>query len=165
MKKFNLLIYMVLVAGLSFGQTLSKGVIAGAGGSNSVSGNSITWILGQVITGTGTSSEGTLSQGFLTGNITVQEITTSVESLYKTDINVYPNPTVAEVIVETNFEFNSESGKLFFTILDMQGKKLQAREIKADNEKIDLSDYPAGIYFIKITNEQQSVKTFKIDKQ
>ncbi len=164
MKKINLLIIGILFAGLSFGQTLSTGVIAGAGGSHSESGNSITWVLGQAITGNSGNSQ--LSQGFMQGNIVVEELNnneteTNIDVVQDFEVNVYPNPTVEGVIVETSFE-NEE--QIFMTITDMQGRKIYQQEIQTDKERINLSEYSSGIYFLKIQNNKQVIKTIKISK-
>ncbi len=66
------------------------------------------------------------------------------------DLRIYPNPTrnalLIEVSEEVNLEIKSVMGKVMFT----QTKVLQ-------NLNLDLSTYSSGLYFIKVSNGNQTI--------
>ncbi|WP_319502690.1 LamG-like jellyroll fold domain-containing protein [uncultured Draconibacterium sp.] len=75
-------------------------------------------------------------------------------------IDMYPNPATNNVNVR--FSQIPESGaQLLF--LDINGKQLQNRQVQSTLETIDISSYPAGLYFIK-TIVGDFIKTNKLIK-
>ena len=75
-------------------------------------------------------------------------------------INIYPNPSGAVL----NVEISGISRKIMMMLTDIQGKELLNRPVVPANamvkEEIDISGLPAGVYFLKISNE----KMMKIEK-
>jgi hypothetical protein len=65
-------------------------------------------------------------------------------------VNIYPNPTTGELKVTSN-GLRITSVEIF----DVLGRKQKA-ESKKENE-IDISHLPDGVYFVKITIEQETV--------
>ena len=64
-------------------------------------------------------------------------------------IKVYPNPTTQYVIVEVD----KLDGNERVMVYDLQGKLLQSRPLNDTKIRIDLSDYPAGIYLLKVGDQ------------
>jgi len=62
--------------------------------------------------------------------------------------NIYPNPTTTLVNVE---QFETQAATL--EVLDLQGKIIQTLNTQERVTTIDVSDYPAGSYFIKVSTE------------
>ena len=60
---------------------------------------------------------------------------TSIEDISALGIVVYPNPTNDIITIETRLEIEVE-------LYDIMGKLL----ISKDSKRIDLSDYPSGVY-------------------
>lgn len=82
-------------------------------------------------------------------------------SIPSNEINIYPNPTSGKF----NIEFgNSSSGKV--TVFDALGKVVSENNITANsgNLNLNLSDYPAGIYFVKV-NAGEEIIMKKLIKQ
>lgn len=73
-------------------------------------------------------------------------------------IKVYPNPTNADVYIENSLTTSSE-----FILMDVNGKILK-QETFVGNVKVELQDLSAGVYFIKVNNEEGSVN-YKVIKQ
>jgi hypothetical protein len=73
--------------------------------------------------------------------------------------NVYPNPTSGLITIETE-DFNN-STKLVIT--DLLGKTLVNKQMNAQREIINMSQYESGIYFIKVYDNLKQ-KTIKIIK-
>jgi hypothetical protein len=70
-------------------------------------------------------------------------------------ITVYPNPTTDAFIINTNQLQNTTA-----ILTDMSGKVLQNIIIKQSNTKVDIINYPQGIYLLKIADSE----VFKIIK-
>ncbi|MGV3610271.1 MAG: T9SS type A sorting domain-containing protein [Fluviicola sp.] len=64
------------------------------------------------------------------------------------DWNVYPNPTTGIV----NIEWRSEGAFPGAVLVDSQGRTLL--NVTAEDPRFDLSDAPAGIYFLRLNNSQ-----------
>lgn len=73
-------------------------------------------------------------------------------------ISVYPNPTnnILNLTIDTNAKVE---------IYNLLGKVIAIKNINVGNSKIDLSNYPSGMYLLKVTNENNQTKTIKIAKQ
>jgi hypothetical protein len=80
------------------------------------------------------------------GHVRVFEfISTDIESLEKSGISIYPNPTSGKLY------FNSGSNCIqSITIFDMSGKQLIRKATIDKNEVMDLSGYAGGNYLISI---------------
>lgn len=90
-----------------------------------------------------------------------------VSEINKTDIDpipikVYPNPGVDFVIIEADLK---QVNQMEIFIYDQQGQLVKKEEIGNSQQKIDISQWPSGQYFIQlISNNQKAVIEFiKID--
>lgn len=83
-----------------------------------------------------------------------------LKELKNNNIKIYPNPTKENVTITIdNFDGNTT-----LEVVDIIGKSVINTQIKQTNSTINLSKYPAGIYFFKISNTNK-VFTKKIIKQ
>jgi len=64
-------------------------------------------------------------------------------------ISIYPNPANDKINIEINNQFNINSSSNI-SICDISGKNIFQIEIKSSETEIDVSDYAAGIYFVKV---------------
>jgi hypothetical protein len=78
-------------------------------------------------------------------------------------ISVYPNPVHDYLIVKSDY-LNSQSTKVsYLTIFNSYGKLIITKKINPDGKMIiNVGDYPKGIYFIKLTDEDLKTYTQKI---
>jgi hypothetical protein len=72
----------------------------------------------------------------------------SVPEFENSQENIYPNPTNSKIDLSLNF-----SEKLNYELFSPLGKKLIFGTIKSSNQKIDLSNLPPSIYFLKLDNQ------------
>ena len=76
---------------------------------------------------------------------------------------VFPNPTTGTFMVGLSGKGSSES--IHVEIYRMQGDKLFTRDIPSKGiHEFDLSDRPAGIYFVHLVSGNQTV-TVKVIRQ
>jgi len=144
-------------ATLIYGQS----AIPSTGGTATGSGGTVTYTVGQITYKTFEGTSGSVAQG-------VQqpwEIST-VTAIEKTEgitleMSVYPNPT-GGILKLTIKEFNDKN--LRFRLYDMNGMLLQDQKIDAEETEISLQDYSSTMYFLRVINNKQEVKVFKVVK-
>jgi len=76
--------------------------------------------------------------------------------------SVYPNPTIDYLIIKVE---NYDKENLAFQFFDINGKLLDSKILIESETRIDMNNYASLIYFLKITDSQKDVKTFKIIKK
>lgn len=63
------------------------------------------------------------------------------------DIKIYPNPTTDNVTVRVSGEV-----ELSYTLYDVSGRKLKDGKLESGETAIDMSEYAAGSYVLKVTD-------------
>lgn len=81
---------------------------------------------------------------------------TSVTNKHYTFLNIYPNPTNGMLNIEAPIKCGLI--KKSINIFDVLGNKIQTRQLHsfANLIKVDVSDYPNGVYFIMISDGKES---------
>ncbi|WP_395047209.1 T9SS type A sorting domain-containing protein, partial [Flavobacterium sp.] len=77
---------------------------------------------------------------------------------FSSKLTVYPNPS-SDV-----FSINSDSRGII-VVYDLIGKIIKSETIDLGITKLDLSNYPSGLYLMKVTNDSNQTKTMKLIKQ
>ena len=102
-----------------------------------------------------------LSTGFTNG--CNGAISTNVNNLpSENQITLFPNPTTSEVFLQINQNSFANTDKI--NIFSSIGHQIYASNLDSHETKIDLSNFPKGIYIL-FANVNGSVKSFKILKQ
>jgi hypothetical protein len=160
MKRYIFIFFSVLFA-LSVNAQMMQEVISSAGGYNVNGGVSISWTLGETIIPTFKSQDGTL---ILTHGVQQEMIITAVEETIDdaVKIKVFPNP--ADAIVNVQFEAPVDE-EIILDILDSQGKLVKTDLIDSamTEKQINLQDFPAGIYYLRLTKGKHS-NVYKVVK-
>jgi len=128
------------------------------GGDASGSGGTIAYSVGQIVYTTNTGTTGSVAQGVqqpyeisivLGGNSINLELT------------AYPNPTTNYLTLNVG---KAELSTLNFQLYDISGKLIESRKIISSTETIGMANLPSATYFLKVSNNNNEVKTFKIIK-
>jgi hypothetical protein len=158
MKKTKLIIIFSLIFALT-GIKAQQGFTA-AGGGASGGGGTAAYSVGQIVYTTNTGAGGSVAQG-------VQQpyeisIVLGVEDhQISLNMKVYPNPTSDFLILNVgNFELST----LNFELYDISGKLLERKKITSSTETISLVNLPSSTYFLKVTSNNEEIKTFKVIK-
>jgi len=155
MKKLILL--LTLAPCIALGQE----AIPATGSEATGSGGTVSYTVGQVVYTTNTGTNASVAQG-------VQqpyEISTTVginETSINLELSVYPNPTT------NNLQLKVESEALVslsFQLVDLQGKVIENKKVVEAKTSINMEALPKAIYFLNVTRNNQTVKTFKVIKQ
>lgn len=168
MRKRALLFFLGLAAiPVARAQSIQPAVFNATGGSATVSGNNVTWSVGEM-TAVATVANGNIiiTQGVLQP----AESPTSAASqqLITSHVYLFPNPADAFVIVQSNFP---DAGDLKMVLTDVTGKVLLHQEIKLSSgmqqNELPVSGLATGSYLLQLAYEskdQHGTATYKIQK-
>jgi hypothetical protein len=135
--------------------------VTASGGNAAGSGGTVSYTVGQVAYSTYTSSSGTVTQG-------VQQpyeilVATGIEeaSGISLEFSIYPNPTsdFLKLVVES---YKLEN--LSFQLYDANGSLLQNGEIVNKETVLNTGDLAPAAYYLRISDNEKEIKTFKIIK-
>lgn len=151
----------ILLLGIFPGIVNAQQTIDAAGGNAAGSGGSANYSIGQTVYTTHTGSNGSIAQG-------VQqpyEISIVTEVKEAKDISlsfvVYPNPTTDFLKLKTDTYSDRD---LNYHLYQINGKILETKKIENIETSILMVHLAAGIYFLKITEQNKEIKTFQIIK-
>jgi hypothetical protein len=128
------------------------------GGEATGTGGTASYSVGQVVYTTNTGTNGSMAQG-------VQqpyEISTTVginETAINLALSVYPNPTTNYLTLKVE-----DNSNLSYQLYDLQGKVIENKKVVANSTIVKMEGLPKAIYFLNVTKNNKSVKTFKIIK-
>ena len=149
----------VLLLGLGITAQAQQATTA-TGGNASGSGGTVAYSVGQIVYTTNTGTIGSVAQG-------VQQayeisITLGIQdNSIILDLVAYPNPTVNFLTLNLG---NAELSSLNFQLYDISGKLIESRKIVSSSETIAMENLPTATYFLKVTNNNNEIKIFKIIK-
>ena len=140
----------------------AQDAIPATGGSVSVIGQgSVSYTVGQVFFTTNTGTTGSVLQG-------VQQpfeisVVSGMEEAKDISLSflVYPNPASENLILRTD---NFKTSALSFQLFDMYGKLLYRNTLSGNETSIDMSRLLPAIYFLKVVENNNELKSFEIIK-
>jgi hypothetical protein len=139
-----------------------NGTVA-AGGDMTGSGGSVSYSIGQVDYITVSGSGGTITQG-LQQPYEIWVITGMEVPGIELSMIVYPNPTSDFVMLRIDDSESFREGALTYSLYDVKGQMLDRQAIGNLSNRIGLSDFTNGIYFIKVHENERELKVFKVIK-
>jgi hypothetical protein len=151
----------LLILGLGLTGLRAQEAVSAAGGNASGSGGSSSYSVGQVVYTTSTGAAGSLSQGVqqpyeiyvVTGLPETQGITLHY--------SVYPNPSRDLITLKVE-NYNNEN--LSYQLFDLLGNLLESKKLIRSETSISISSLIQASYFLKVTQNNKEIKTFKIIK-
>ncbi|SDC84448.1 T9SS type A sorting domain-containing protein [Williamwhitmania taraxaci] len=164
MRHKRLQLSAVLLLGLGLTGLQAQETIPATGGNASGSGGSSSYSVGQVVYTTNTGTNGTVAQG-------VQQpfeisVVTGLEEAKGINLNctAYPNPTTDYLVLKVDASATLSIQSLSYQLYDMSGKLLENKKITGNETSIVMSNLVPATYFVKVTEGNKEVKTFKIIK-
>lgn len=143
--QFILLVLALSVHLSSNAQSISPQLLSSAGNTISTPEMRLSWSLGEGFVGDSRSKAGSssLTAGFHQGNLQVIPIVAEEQQLIK----IVPNPVREILNISAIF---TDRPSFFAKLVDVQGRILMADFKISGNAEIDMSAYPAGVYFLSI---------------
>ncbi|MGY8921971.1 MAG: T9SS type A sorting domain-containing protein [Flavobacteriales bacterium] len=153
----NILLALLLSTALSIH---AQRTISSSGGNALGTGGTSSFTVGQVVYTSNTSSLGSVSQG-------VQQAF-EIQTLSNPDLLTVqlkavfcPNPTKDYFVLKIT---DTALENLQYTLFDLNGKTIDSKKIRTSSTEITMKNYSIGMYLLKLTKKNQSIKTFKIIK-
>jgi hypothetical protein len=143
----------------------AQDAIPATGGKASGSGGNGSYSVGQVVYTTNTSSSGSVAQGVQqTFDITVFN---SIDEARNISLlcKAYPNPTIDKLMIKIDASTTNRNQTLCYQLYDITGKILQSQKIEDDETSISMEGLVSATYFLKISDYNKVIKTFKIIKK
>lgn len=163
MKNNQLKLCATLVFGLCQSNLHAQTSINTTGGSALGSGGTVSYSVGQLVYSSNTGSNGSVTQG-------VQQayeisVVNTLEEATDIKLSAYPNPTTDYLTLEVDVSIMESEQRLAYQLFDLNGILHKNEEITRSQTNIMMTNIPPAIYFVKITNGDKEVKTFKIIKK
>jgi len=140
---------------------ISQEIISSTNGESSGSGGSSSYTIGQVFFNTIESDNGSLVQG-VQQPFEFQTLSTPALLTVQLTAVTYPNPTTDFVLLKI---LDTALENLQYTLFDLNGKTIVSKKINSFSTKITMKNFAIGMYLLKITKNNQPLKTFKIIKK
>lgn len=157
MKPKKLSIALFLLFGL--GGVYAQQAIPSAGGEATGSNGKISYSIGQLAYATNSSSDGSIAEGIQQA---FEIFTTGTDAAnIQLELAVYPNPTADFLNLEI---VDFEAATLSYQLFNLEGKLLASQKSLDRSTKIKMKNFPSATYFLKISDQQNNIKTFKIIK-
>jgi len=157
--KLLILVSLLISVKMLLSQQINQSVISSDGGHATNNQYSITYTIGELVSdfATDTSSNVDLTQGF---NQSFLNIVSVDNFFFDVDINVFPNPTHDFL----NVEVLSSHSNLSINLFDISGKLIRENDISQNKFSISFSDLAAGNYLLVFLNNNEKLKTIKVNK-
>ncbi len=130
--------------------------------SASGSGGSVSYTVGQIVYQTHTGTSGSVAEGvqqpYEISVVTAIKETEGINLEYK----AYPNPATDYIILKVK-DYNTKN--LLYQLYDINGKLLESNKLTNTETGISMDKYASTIYLLKVIDNQQEVKIFKIIKK
>ncbi len=159
MKTYRKKIVALLLLGFGITTVHGQQATTVTGANASGSGGTAAYSVGQVVYTTNTGTNGSVAQGVQHA----YEITSV--GINKTELNIslqaYPNPTTDYLQLRIESEKLQD---LNYQLFDIAGKLIENKKITSTTEIIRMENLPTASYFLKVVNNNNEIKTFKIIK-
>jgi hypothetical protein len=153
---------MTLVAGLLLATQLmySQQSIPATGGDATGSGGSSSYTVGQLVYTTSTGG-GSVIQGV---QQSIELFTLSNPELTTVNLSavIYPNPTSDYVMLKIS---DTALYNLSYHLVDINGKAISNGSLTNGDTQINMQQLAVGMYILKVSQNNQELKTFKIIKK
>ena len=151
----------LLAAGLLWaGLVNAQQATTATGGNASGSGGTVAYSVGQIVYTTNTGANGSVAQGVQQA-YEISIVTGLEDTQISLNMQAYPNPTTDYLTLNVgNFELST----LNFQLYDISGKLIESRKIISSTETIAMGNLSSATYFLKVSNNNNEVKSFKIIK-
>ena len=152
---------IALLAGLLWGGLAHTQESTNASGGDATgSGGTVAYSVGQIVYTTNTGTTGSVAQG-VQQPYEISVVLGIEDNSINLELTAYPNPTANFLTLNVG---KAELSTLNFQLFDISGKLIESRKIISSSETIAMENLPTATYFLKVTYNNNEVKTFKIIK-
>lgn len=159
--KRDTLVLVLLISATALSGIWAQDAVLTSGGDAAASQGSVSFSVGQVAYTSQSSQSGVVNAGvqqpvkvIMVGN---------EEPLSDVTLGIYPNPTMDNLILELSGEY-PEVGLYSFSLFDLCGKPLLKERLLSNSVMVPLDAYANGMYLLKVSHNNDVIKTFKVIK-
>ena len=154
---------LIIIFLCSFWTTIvhAQATIPATGGNAAGSGGSVSYTVGQIGYSTISGGNRSVAQG-------VQQpyeisVVTAIDEAKGINLicSAYPNPTSGFITLKVE---NYDNASLSYELFDISGNLLEIKKIEGNEITIAFGERSPSVYFLKVTDKNKVVKTFKIIK-
>jgi hypothetical protein len=151
---------LILLSGLVQTGLQAQDATTATGGNAKGTGGTVSYSVGQTVYTTNSGTSGTVAQG-VQQPYEISVISGINDGAITLDCTAYPNPTTdyLRLKIADNTTIN-----LTYQIYDINGKLLLNKIVEGSETTISMQGLVPGSYFLKVTDNKQEIKTFKIIK-
>ncbi|MES2621461.1 MAG: T9SS type A sorting domain-containing protein [Bacteroidota bacterium] len=161
MVKLKTLLLTTGLSAIGFTNAIAQDGTITSGAEISGPGGHLSNTVGQMDFITVSSTGGKMHQGIQQAQLEVMLVSDVEEPGEAGNITIYPNPTALKVTLSVA---DAKDAEMSYTLLDLEGKQLEASNIKNSKTEINLEAFPASVYIITVLKDNREVKTFKVIK-
>ncbi|MFZ4400413.1 MAG: T9SS type A sorting domain-containing protein [Bacteroidales bacterium] len=164
MRHKQLKLILVLLFGIGLSGLRAQLSVNASGGNASGSGGNVSYSIGQVVYTTNTGTNGSVAQGvqqpFVISVVSGLEEAKGINLI----LTAYPNPATNFIILKLDALTTISIQSMGYQLFDINGKLLETKKLVGSETSIAISNLVHSTYFLKVTQENKEVKTFKIIK-
>ena len=154
-------IIVLLLLGLGLKTANAQIAVIATGGDALSREGTVAYTIGQIIYTTNTGANGSVAQGVQQAfEISIVEGLLEVKGM-NIKVSAYPNPTTDFLNLKVE---KYDNANLSYQLFDMDGKLLETNKLKGDQTIIGMSHLASATYFVRIIQDNQKIKVFKIIK-
>ncbi|MBO7596383.1 MAG: T9SS type A sorting domain-containing protein [Bacteroidales bacterium] len=162
MKRHLSIAALLLVTIPAFAQQKQSEVVASAGGFGEKDGYSVSFTIGEAVTGTLAKDGLVVVQGFQQGYAIGGEVNPAVNDDFASQVDIYPNPVNTKLFVALGAE---PEGECIVRCFDMTGRLVGENNFEGNTRlTMDVENLPQGAYFVKVFVDGMAVVNRKIMK-
>ena len=160
--KPNLFIIIILFVGLISSTLNAQQTIPTTGGNGSNSTGSISYSVGQIGYTTVTNSKGSIAQGVQ--HAYEISVVSGIEDSKNINlvVSAYPNPTIDFLHLQIQ---NYTNSNMRYQLFDLNGKIIRTQDIEYSVTRISMASLATSTYFLRVLDDGNTIKIFKIIKQ
>ena len=132
-----------------------------SGGYASGSGGTMSYTIGQVAYLTKSGTMGSIAEG-VQQPFEISVVTGFEDTRILLEMAVYPNPASDFIILKI---IGNDFVKLNYQLYNITGNLIKSRKPDGDHTQIQMAGLKPGTYFLKISESNNELKTFKIIKE
>ncbi len=160
MKQQRRILFVLFLASFSLTAIAQESAIA-SGKNITDTGGSASYSVGQIVYTANSAANG----GNIQGVQQPYEISTLGVDDYpevNLQLSAYPNPTSDNLILSIT---NLNTAMLSYSLYDVSGRVIKTKSITENTTNIEMNGLQAAIYFVKVSDRNKEIKTFKIIKK
>lgn len=161
MRNSKLLLPALFLSFFSNGQIFAQESVNASGNDATGTGGTVNYSVGQMVYTTHTGTNGSVAQGVQQPyEISVVTALQEAKNILLSFL-VYPNPTTD--FLKLNVE-NYPIDNVTYQLYDISGRSIENKKMESQEATIPMEYLATGTYFLKITDNNKDIKTFKIIK-